>query len=223
MVLGVKFTSVVVVEVRLESVLLLVNNKTDNVVVQSRRRTLLEALVTPSEALDDAQFFWFIGTHTPDPHHIHSFSYYFSRSGELTVSVLVKNRVSSVRSSEVKVLVVERIEGVRGLANHDSVHSGEHRNYTVLVDHGSHINYTWTFGDISLPVVTHKSTVSHRYRFSGVHTITVRLTSPLGQHIVVRSRVFVLQDSVDCDTPKVLRFYPLDIAVQREVGECAFL
>ncbi|XP_069955109.1 polycystin-1-like protein 1 [Cherax quadricarinatus] len=218
-----KAVGLVRIEEKLESAILLVDNKSTDVVIQKDKRTPLEVVVTPPGALSNAEFFWYgEGGGSPVESHYHTRHKYFESTGEWVLYVEVINSISQVRSNNVSVLVVERISGVRGLADHDSVIKGKPRNYTVLVDKGSHITYTWDFEAGWLRKVnTTKPTKEHTFHNSGTYTITITLTSPLREAFVVTSKVFVL-DSGICDTPKVLQFWPKDIAAPRQVSVTFF-
>lgn len=200
---------------RLESVVLLVENRTSDVFIQKNKPTRLEALVTPRGAVHNARFLWFIGSSKPRIRYSNVYIHRWSRN--VVLSVRVENGVSNVSSAKVKATVVERIEGVRGVADHDSVLAGHPRDYTVLVNRGSHISYTWDFGDGTHPVTTTRATQEHTYDTPGTYNLFVNLTTPLGDAVVVSSTVFVLASGV-CDTPEVLQFFPRDIATDGKVS-----
>lgn len=214
-------TAPVTIEALLTGVQLLVDGKDSDVIVAKNKRTLLEAVVSPPGAANTSHFFWYLNEKlqrnwlTPQLH------IDFTKTGEVRLQVLVENHLlSRVVSPEVRVLVVERLGDVRGLADHHSVHVRQARNYTVLVDHGSNITYEWVFGDFQDPVTTDVPTATHTYWLGGTYTLTVTLTTPLGDFRVTSSEVFVLHSGT-CDTPKVLGFYPKDTASKREVSPAA--
>lgn len=205
------------VEAPLTGVQLLVDGKDTNIILSKNKNVSLKAVVSPPEAQYTAHFFFTVYVYwfTTDEMY-----FQFPTAGEVTVQVFVKNRISLVESEEVRVLVVEEIGNVRGLADHDSVLVYEARNYTVLVGRGTNITYTWNFGNFLDPVNTTVPTKTHTYLWPGTFTLTVSLTTPLGDLHVLTSKVFVLK-SGKCDTPKVLHFYPRDTSAKREVSPSA--
>lgn len=204
------------VEAPLNGVQLLVDDKDTDIILPKNRIVYLKAVISPPEALDTSRFYWY-RNHALQRWTHQGMHYQFSTPGEVSLQVVVENQNSHVESTEVRVLVVERIGDVRGLADHDSVLVRQARNYTVLVGHGSNITYTWHFGDFLDTVNTTVPTKAHTYWIAGTYTLTVRLTTPLGDLHVVTSKVFVL-NSGKCDTPKVLGFYPKDASTEREVS-----
>lgn len=197
---------------------LLVDGKQTDVIVPKNRRALLEAIVSPPEAQQTAIFFWYINGNLQQHLVNQQFHLEFSKTGEVKLEVAAQNDVSyAVMSPEVRVLVVERLGDVRGLADHHSVLVRNARIYTVLVGRGSNITYTWDFGDHQSPFNTTVPTTKHTYLTAGTYTLTVTLTTPLGDLHVTTSKVFVLR-SGECDTPKVLGLYPKKIYNRREVS-----
>lgn len=211
-------TAPLVVEAVLAGVQLLVDGKDSDVIVEKNKRALLEAVVSPPEAQNTSNFYWYINM-VPQWHLVsQQVRLEFSKTGEMKIQVVVENRVSRpLVSPKVRVFVVERLGDVRGLADHHSVHVRQARNYTALVGHGSNITYTWDFGDFQSPVTTSVPTVSHTYWVDGTYTITVTLTTPLEDLQVITSKVFVLR-SGKCDTPEVIGFYPKETPNKREVS-----
>lgn len=207
-----------IVEPLLTDVQVLVDGKDTDAIVAKNKRTSLEAIVSPPEAQDTVSYFWYLNRELQMNWKAQQFDYDFPKTGEVKVQLVVQNSLlQRVQSPEVRVLVVERLGNVRGLADHHSVQVLQARNYTVLVGRGSNITYTWDFGDLHNPITTAVPTVNHIYWVVGTYTITVTLTTPLGDHQVITSKVFVLR-SGKCDTPMVLGFYPQEIFNKREVS-----
>ncbi|XP_045139440.1 uncharacterized protein LOC123520860 isoform X2 [Portunus trituberculatus] len=203
----------VTVEAPLTAVQLLVDGKDTNIILPKNKNASLKAVVSPLGAQRTTEFFFSVYEYWISTDEIYLL---FPTPGEVTLQVWVKNKISRVESQEVRVLVVEEIGNVRGLADHDSVLVYEARNYTVLVGRGTNITYTWDFGGSFLqPVNTTVPTKTHTYLLPGTYTLTVSLTTPLGDLHVLTSKVFVLK-SGKCDTPKVLQFYPRDTSAKRE-------
>ncbi|KAK8729699.1 hypothetical protein OTU49_008275, partial [Cherax quadricarinatus] len=95
------------IEEKLESAILLVDNKSTDVVIQKDKRTPLEVVVTPPGALSNAEFFWYgEGGGSPVESHYHTRHKYFESTGEWVLYVEVINSISQVRSNNVSVLVV---------------------------------------------------------------------------------------------------------------------
>lgn len=208
----------VTVEAPLTEVQLFVNDKESDIILQKNKLAYLKAAISPPEAKNTSRFFWYLNHESqrwknPEMH------YKFSTPGEVSLQVVVENQLSHVISPEVRLLVVEKLGDVRGVADYDSVLVRQERNYTVLVGRGSDITYTWDFGDHHT-ATTNVPTTTHTYWMAGTHTLTVHLTTPLGDLHVVTSKVFVLK-SGKCDTPKVLAFYPRDASTEREVSPIA--
>ena len=207
-------------EVPLTGVQIFVNDKDSDIILPKNRLSFIKAVVSPPEALHTSHFYWY-RNHEPQSWVNHELHYQFSTAGEVSFQVVVENQISHVVSPEVRVLVVKKLGDVKGFAPHNSVLVREARNYTVLVGQGTNITYTWDFGNFLDPVTTTTvPTKTHTYWMAGTYTLTVRLTTPLGDLHVVTSKVFVL-NSGKCNTPDVLNFYPRDTPTKREVSPIA--
>ncbi|CAL4125550.1 unnamed protein product, partial [Meganyctiphanes norvegica] len=176
----------------------------------------LRGHVHPHEAVQNgAKYVWDLGIEQ-----VSSFSsnfvYHFPVTGTHIIKVTILTEVSMMTSAPLLVNVVERLSA-RGIADHDSVMVHKERDFTVLVDHGSDIVYTWDFGDNSTKAITLRKTVSHTYEQTGVFNLTVHLQNPLGA-LLLDDKVFVLTPCLSppcltfshCHTPKVPRIFPTD-------------
>ncbi|XP_076050508.1 polycystin-1-like protein 1 [Oratosquilla oratoria] len=187
----------------------------ENLVIPKGGRKEFHAKVDPPEAADECRFLWSLSgvnrtTYRP------SFSKEFRETGVFHLSVRAENRISAVDSQRLRIKVVEEIHGVRGVVYPTSVQVNRRWSFTVLVNHGSDITYHWDFGD-GKTKVTRQEKAKHRYVAPGEYLLKVVLRNLVSEETVTE-RVFVLKNGIECDTPRIIAFYPEDQTRPREVG-----
>jgi len=122
--------------------------------------------------------------------------------GDYTAAVTARNSVSMMTATAA-VQVEEAVAGLT-LQSDSPTPLGRPTTFTATVAAGSHLSYTWAFGDGSPPLVGPSPVVTHTYPAVGDYTAAVTASNALGA-MSTTTVVWVLRSTWAVYLPLVLR------------------
>ncbi len=132
-------------------------------------------------------------------------SHIYPAVGKYTALVTASNSISQLTATT-SVIVDEAIAGLTATNNSPTV-LGSPTTLTATISAGSHVTYTWAFGDRSSLAIGPSSVVTHTYPAAGVYSAVVTASNPVSV-LTATTTVTIIRPPLYIYLPLVVRQSP---------------